>query len=154
MVANLQTKTFQFQFEAALAGAVRPLPQPVHGAGHQEERQVQVMLRPHQISSITFWSRSGSSSGSGVRCIINLANWSMFTMLDVETNTECGRTNKDFPPRNVFPGYRCGVSSVINLEKSVRRSRREINELLWIFHPSRALHFSVPWFLFNNIVAR
>lgn len=50
--------------------------------------------------------RSGSSSGSGVRCIINLANWSMFTMLDVETNTECGRTNKEFPPRNVFPGYR------------------------------------------------
>ena len=123
MVANLQTKTFQFQFEAALAGAVRPLPQPVHGAGHQEERQVQVTLRPHQITSVTSWLRSGSSSGSGVRCIINLANWSMFTMLDVETNTECGRTNKDFPPRNVFPGYRCGVSTVITILQS-----REISE--------------------------
>ena len=123
MVANLQTKTFQFQFEAALAGAVRPLPQPVHGAGHQEERQVQVTLRPHKITSTTSWLRSGSSSGSGVRCIINLANWSMFTMLDVETNTECGRTNKDFPPRNVFPGYRCGVSSVITILQS-----REIRE--------------------------
>ena len=48
-----------------------------------------------------------------MRCIINLANWSMFTMLDVETNTECGRTNTDFPPRNVFPGYRCEVLSVM-----------------------------------------
>ena len=124
MVANLlQTKTFQFQFEAALAGAVRPLPQPVHGAGHQEEREVQVTLRPHKITSTTSWLRSGSSSGSGVRCIINLANWSMFTMLDVETNTECGRTNKGFPPRNVFPGYRCGVSTVITILQS-----REISE--------------------------
>lgn len=50
--------------------------------------------------------RSGSGSGSGVRCIISLANWSMFTLLDVETNTECGRTSDTFPPRNVFPGYR------------------------------------------------
>ena len=50
--------------------------------------------------------RSGSGSGSGVRCIISLANWSMFTLLDVETNTECGRTSHNFPPRNVFPGYR------------------------------------------------
>ena len=47
-----------------------------------------------------------SGSGSGVRCIISLANWSMFTLLDVETNTECGRTSDTFPPRNVFPGYR------------------------------------------------
>ena len=39
--------TFQFQFEAALARAVRPLPKPVLSAGHQEEREVQVMLMPH-----------------------------------------------------------------------------------------------------------
>ena len=37
--------TLQFQFEAALAGAVRPLPQPVLGAGHQEEREVPVTDR-------------------------------------------------------------------------------------------------------------
>lgn len=41
--------TLQFQFEAALAGAVRPLPQPVLGAGHQEEREVQVTDKPQQI---------------------------------------------------------------------------------------------------------
>ena len=29
----------------------------------------------------------------------------MFTLLDVETNTECGETNSQYPPRNVFPGY-------------------------------------------------
>ena len=45
-------------------------------------------------------------AGAGVRCIVSLNNWSMFTLLDVETNTECGTTNKEFPPRNVFPGYR------------------------------------------------
>jgi len=45
-------------------------------------------------------------SGAGVRAIISLNNWSMFTLLDVETNTECGTTNSEFPPRNVFPGYR------------------------------------------------
>ena len=44
--------------------------------------------------------------GSGVRCILSLSNWSMFTLLDVETNTECGETSKLFPPRNIFPGYR------------------------------------------------
>ena len=45
-------------------------------------------------------------SGAGVRSIISLNNWSMFTLLDVETNTQCGTTNTVFPPRNVFPGYR------------------------------------------------
>ena len=45
-------------------------------------------------------------SGSGVRCVISLSNWSMFTLLDVEVNNECGRTNPQFQPRNVFPGYR------------------------------------------------
>ena len=45
-------------------------------------------------------------AGAGVRCIVSLNNWSMFTLLDVETNTECGTTNKELPPRNVFPGYR------------------------------------------------
>ena len=61
-----------------------------------------------EMKLITFLPvcRSGSGSGSGVRCIISLANWSMFTLLDVETNTECGRTSDTFPPRNVFPGYR------------------------------------------------
>ena len=44
--------------------------------------------------------------GSGVRCILSLSNWSMFTLLDVETNTECGETSRLFPPRNIFPGYR------------------------------------------------
>ena len=29
----------------------------------------------------------------------------MFTLLDVETNTECGETSKLLPPRNIFPGY-------------------------------------------------
>ena len=29
----------------------------------------------------------------------------MFTLLDVEINTECGETNRHYPPRNVFPGY-------------------------------------------------
>ena len=41
-----------------------------------------------------------------MRCILNLVNWSMFTLMDVETNTECGETNKKFPPRNIFPGHR------------------------------------------------
>ena len=45
-------------------------------------------------------------AGAGVRSIISLNNWSMFTLLDVETNTECGTTSQTFPPRNVFPGYR------------------------------------------------
>ena len=41
-----------------------------------------------------------------MRCIVSLANWSMFTLIDVETNTECGENNKRFPPRDVFPGFR------------------------------------------------
>ena len=31
---------------------------------------------------------------------------SMYTLLDVESNTECGTTDPKYPPRNVFPGYR------------------------------------------------
>ena len=30
----------------------------------------------------------------------------MYTLLDVESNTECGTTDPKYPPRNVFPGYR------------------------------------------------
>ena len=75
-------------------------------------------------------SRSGSSSGSGVRCIINLANWSMFTMLDVETNTECGRTNKEFPPRNVFPGYRyVGIH-----QDQSSKWKQNVELCFWVFH--------------------
>ena len=43
---------------------------------------------------------------SNVRCIITVENWSMYTLLDVETNNECGKLHKDLRPRNVFPGYR------------------------------------------------
>ena len=113
-------------------------------AGSSGNRQASTDQRRTLITSE--YPRSGSSSGSGVRCIINLANWSMFTMLDVETNTECGRTNKDFPPRNVFPGYRCGVQSIVTIksEKSVRKvTKVPINEVLWIFHPTRALQCSL-----------
>ena len=58
-------------------------------------------------SSINSIKHSGflRSQGAGVRCILSLANWSMFTLLDVETNTECGETNSQYPPKNVFPGY-------------------------------------------------
>merc|ERR1711936_1475101 len=58
-------------------------------------------LNHSTVSSIKMRDRS---RGSGVRCILSLSNWSMFTLLDVETNTECGQTSKLLPPRNVFPG--------------------------------------------------
>jgi len=57
-------------------------------------------------STVAEVKTEGRHLGSGVRCIISLSNWSMFTLLDVETNTECGKTNQLLPPRNVFPGYR------------------------------------------------
>ena len=60
-------------------------------------------LNSSTVSSIKV---SGRGQGSGVRCILSLSNWSMFTLLDVETITECGETSKLFPPRNIFPGYR------------------------------------------------
>lgn len=46
------------------------------------------------------------TGGAGVRCILSISNWSMYTLLDVESNTECGTTDPKFPPRNVFPGDR------------------------------------------------
>ena len=57
-------------------------------------------------STVSDVKMKGRSRGSGVRCILSLSNWSMFTLLDVETNTECGETSKLLPPRNIFPGYR------------------------------------------------
>jgi len=57
-------------------------------------------------STVADVKMKGRRSGSGVRCIISLSNWSMFTLLDVETNTECGETSNLLPPRNIFPGYR------------------------------------------------
>ena len=57
-------------------------------------------------STVKSIKEEDGSGGSGVRCILSLSNWSMFTLLDVETNTECGETSELFPPRNIFPGYR------------------------------------------------
>ena len=61
----------------------------------------------------------GRRGGPGVRCILSLSNWSMlvfhfithcivgfiryhtgrYTLLDVESNTQCGVTSPTFPPR-------------------------------------------------------
>jgi len=68
--------------------------------------QAGLSLNQSSVQDIKMSGRYRSGSGAGVRCIISLANWSMFTLLDVETINECGTTNHEFPPRNVFPGYR------------------------------------------------
>ena len=39
-------------------------------------------------------------------CDVGLGLRSMYTLLDVESNTECGTTDPGHLPRNVFPGYR------------------------------------------------
>ena len=63
-------------------------------------------LSLNNTSLVTIKAGVQGGGGSGVRCILSLSNWSMFTLLDVETNTECGETSHAFPPRNIFPGYR------------------------------------------------
>ena len=68
--------------------------------------QAGLSLNQSRVQDIKLGQRYRSGSGSGVRCIISLENWSMFTLLDVEVINECGTTNSEFPPRNVFPGYR------------------------------------------------
>ena len=77
--------------------------------------QAGLSLNQSSVQDIKMSGRYRSGSGAGVRCIISLANWSMFTLLDVETINECGTTNQEFPPRNVFPGYRYKTVSFLQI---------------------------------------
>ena len=72
----------------------------------QQPWLVQAGLSLNQSSVQDIKMNGRHRSGAGVRCVISISNWSMFTLLDVEVNNECGRTNSQFPPKNVFPGYR------------------------------------------------
>ncbi|XP_023334518.1 tereporin-Ts1 [Eurytemora carolleeae] len=58
------------------------------------------------LNSTTVREIKFMKGGSDVRCILSLENWSMYTLLDVEVNTECGALNPAWGARNVFPGYR------------------------------------------------
>ena len=122
MVANLQTKTFQFQFEAALAGAVRPLPQPVHGAGHQEERQVQVTLRPHQRTSLYKPPGLGRGPAQGLVCAAS-STW---------PTGACSRCSTSRPTRSAGAPTRASRPGMCSLatgaECPVLLQSREISE--------------------------
>ena len=46
------------------------------------------------------------SESSQVRVILNVENWSRYTMLDSQTDIHCGSVLKQFSATNVYPGYR------------------------------------------------
>ena len=41
-----------------------------------------------------------------VRTIINVENWSRFTLLDSQTDIHCGEMLQQYQAANVYPGYR------------------------------------------------
>ena len=41
-----------------------------------------------------------------VRMILNVENWSRFTLLDSHSDIHCGDVVRQYPAPNVYPGYR------------------------------------------------
>ena len=50
--------------------------------------------------------RHGRQTSHKVRVIINVENWSRFTLLDAQTDLHCGEILQQFQAPNVYPGYR------------------------------------------------
>ena len=50
--------------------------------------------------------RFGRQTSHKVRVILNVENWSRFTLLDSQTDIHCGDVLQRFPAPNVYPGYR------------------------------------------------
>ena len=50
--------------------------------------------------------RFGRKTSHKVRVILNVENWSRFTLLDSQTDIHCGEILRRFQAPNVYPGYR------------------------------------------------
>lgn len=50
--------------------------------------------------------RFGRQTSHKVRVILNVENWSRYTMLDSQTDIHCGSVLQQFSATNVYPGYR------------------------------------------------
>ena len=50
--------------------------------------------------------RHGRQTSHKVRVILNVENWSRFTLLDSQTDLHCGEILQQFQAPNVYPGYR------------------------------------------------
>jgi len=78
--------------------------------------------------------RHGRQTSHKVRVILNVENWSRFTLLDSQTDLHCGEILQQFQAPNVYPGYRevmlgvgtkvfsgtCGTVSWQIIELSIR----------------------------------
>ena len=58
------------------------------------------------LNGTSLYKLRHTKSEYDVRVILNLENWSRFTLLDANTDVHCGALEKQFPPTNVYPGYR------------------------------------------------